>query len=448
MKVDYSILQAELIWLQRVIQTRVELYFNQESQYSEIEEIVPIDISSEINSPYATVVKDLQLNFYERIVFILSLVPHLAPQILDLFFLKNKITDKCYSEFGGWIGKSHGGFLPTGETAAFIISGGDLKKRMDVLNLFDHKSKFIQNNVLSLENDVNGEPFFSRRLTISTDYLNRATTGEFHKPDFSMEFPAKLLHTDMDWDDLVLPKQVLKDIDLLITRIVRADEINNLTNSCKKVKPGYRCLFYGSSGTGKTLTASLIGKRCGLDVYRIDLSMIISKYIGETEKNLRNIFDQAEHKNWILFFDEADALFGQRSSTNSSNDRYANQEVSYLLQRIEDFSGIIILATNLKSNLDDAFWRRFQLVINFPIPDASLRLRLWNKSFSEGLFCDQSIDFSPLAYNYELSGGAIINVLSYCVLKLLSHPNKKITLKLIKEGVKKEIVKQDKLIRL
>ena len=117
------------------------------------------------------------------------------------------------------------------------------------------------------------------------------------------------------------------------------------------LKAGYRTLFYGPPGTGKTLCATLIGKKNGMDVYRIDLSMIVSKYIGETEKNLANVFDQAENRNWILFFDEADALFGKRTSTNTSNDRHSNQEIAYLLQRIEDFPGTVVLATNLKSKL-------------------------------------------------------------------------------------------------
>ncbi len=117
---------------------------------------------------------------------------------------------------------------------------------------------------------------------------------------------------------------------------------------------------------GKSLTASLLGKSANMDVYRIDLSKVVSKYIGETEKNLSNIFDMAENKDWILFFDEADALFGKRTSASDSKDRYANQEVADLLQRIEDFPGIVILATNLKSNLDEAFARRFQSMIYFP----------------------------------------------------------------------------------
>jgi SpoVK/Ycf46/Vps4 family AAA+-type ATPase len=128
-----------------------------------------------------------------------------------------------------------------------------------------------------------------------------------------------------------------------------------------------RILFIGAPGTGKKTLASLIGLQSGAAVYRIDLSMVVSKYIGETEKNLSKVFDAAEHKNWILFFDEADALFGKRSDVRDSHDRYANQEVAYLLQRIENYNGLVILATNKKNNIDEAFTRRFQTVIHFPL---------------------------------------------------------------------------------
>ena len=141
-------------------------------------------------------------------------------------------------------------------------------------------------------------------------------------------------------------------------------------------------MFYGPPGCGKSVTVATIGKLSGLDVYRIDLSMVISKYIGETEKNLRSIFDRADNRNWILFFDEAEALFRRRIEVSDSNSRFSNQEIAYLLYRIEEHSGIVILATNMKSNLDDAFLRRFQNMVEFAMPDKRERLQLWKNGFS------------------------------------------------------------------
>jgi SpoVK/Ycf46/Vps4 family AAA+-type ATPase len=214
----------------------------------------------------------------------------------------------------------------------------------------------------------------------------------------------------------------------------------------KKIKPGFRTLFYGPPGTGKTLTASLLGKSSGLDVYRIDLSMVVSKFIGETEKNLANVFDQAENKNWILFFDEADALFGKRTQTSSSNDRHANQEVSYLLQRVEDFPGVVILATNLKANLDDAFSRRFQSMIYFPIPGPEQRKRLWKQVFSEESTLEKDFDLDEIAIKYELAGGAIINVSRYSSMKALKRGSNIILKKDIIEGIRKEFGKEGKIV--
>ena len=167
----------------------------------------------------------------------------------------------------------------------------------------------------------------------------------------------------MSWTDLVLHPATFKQLGEIKSWCQHGHRLLHEWGMSAKLRPGYRCLFYGPSGTGKTLTASLLGKDNNRPVFRIDLSMVISKYIGETEKNLSRIFDQAEQRNWILFFDEADALFGKRTDTQNAHDRYANQEVSYLLQRIETFDGIAILASNRRHNLDDAFLRRFESVI-------------------------------------------------------------------------------------
>ena len=179
-----------------------------------------------------------------------------------------------------------------------------------------------------------------------------------------------------------------------------------------------------------------------MDVYRVDLSMIVSKYIGETEKNLARVFDMAENRNWILFFDEADALFGKRTTTNTSNDRHANQEVAYLLQRIEDFPGTIILATNLKSNIDEAFSRRFQSVVYFPMPDEELRRSLWlgmlpAKWLKNGKE-DLTEELIALAAKEELSGGSITNVVRRCALRLIMSGKETLDARMLKEALEKE----------
>ncbi|MCB0555176.1 MAG: ATP-binding protein, partial [Phaeodactylibacter sp.] len=196
----------------------------------------------------------------------------------------------------------------------------------------------------------------------------------------------------------------------------------------------------------KTLTASLLGKYTGKDVYRVDLSMVVSKYIGETEKNLSNLFAKAENKDWILFFDEADALFGKRTDVKDAHDRYANQEVSYLLQRVEGYNGLVILASNFKSNIDDAFMRRFQSIIYFPMPKPSERLRIWQQSFPEQVTLGPDIDLSAISRKYELSGAGIINVVQFCCLEALKRGGQSILMEDLLAGIRKEFMKEGRVL--
>lgn len=186
----------------------------------------------------------------------------------------------------------------------------------------------------------------------------------------------------------------------------------------KRLRQGYRVLFFGPAGTGKTLTATVLGNETAKEVYKIDLSMVVSKYIGETEKNLELLFARAEDKDWILFFDEADAIFGKRTSVRDAHDKYANQEVSYLLQRIEEFNGLVILATNMKNNIDDAFIRRFNDIVKFSIPNEEERKEIWEKSFPKN---SDYGDVPNKVKKYELTGGNIINIIHFAGIQAVKR---------------------------
>ena len=192
------------------------------------------------------------------------------------------------------------------------------------------------------------------------------------------------------------------------------------------------------------MTACLLGKSTGRDVYKIDLSLVVSKYIGETEKNLAKVFDQAQHKGWILFFDEADALFGKRTETKDSHDRYANQEVSFLLQRIETFDGIAILASNRRENLDEAFARRFESIIYFPMPRPEERLVLWQQGFSPQSKLDDSLDLEKIAREHNLSVGSIMNIIRYASLQALKDESTVIAGEAVLQGIRQEYAKEGK----
>jgi len=444
-ELNAATLEREIDWFNRVLEVAIKLYFEQDREHDDICEISPPDLAKD-TSEYAQLVKQHVMDFNERMVLVLAMIPHVRPQMLDLLFIRNKNLDRGYAEFGGWQGKYHGGFLPTGETTAFILAGQDLARRFDVIRLFESDHFFASSAILKIVRQTDDEPFLSGALMLSADTLSRCTSGVSHKPDYSITFPAKLITTKLGWDDLVLASEVLAEIDVIKTWMQHSNTIMQDWGLEKSIKPGYRSLFYGPSGTGKTLTATLIGAELGVDVYRIDLSMVVSKYIGETEKNLANVFDQAQYKNWILFFDEADALFGKRTQTSSSNDRHANQEISYLLQRVEDYPGIVILATNLKANIDEAFARRFQSLVYFPLPDVAQRQRLWENTLNGRSGLAEGVDLAHLASSYELSGGAITNVVRYGAISALQMNRTSINRDDLVKGVTKELRKEGKTV--
>lgn len=424
-----------IVWFNQILTVAIQHYFQQESEYSSLEQLSPPS-----NGWMEIVTSTQKITFQERIVVMLALMPHVCPQILDIFFVQNKNFDRQYTEFGGWKGLSHGGFLPTGETAAFIIAGEDTDRRKSVIKYFQKDHWFYTKNILRLEGAGEGEPILSGQLRVSEEFLSQVLLDKEYKPDYNIGFPAKRITTELNWDDMVLDYQVAIELEEINAWISSGKTIMEDWGLSRILKAGYRSLFYGPPGTGKTLAATLLGKKNNMDVYRIDLSMIVSKYIGETEKNLARVFDLAENRNWILFFDEADALFGKRTSTNTSNDRHANQEVAYLLQQIEDFPGMIILATNLRSNIDEAFSRRFQSVIYFPMPTEELRAEIWRKMLKNwpGSVDEELI---LMAAETELSGGAITNVIRRCALSLVNQKDKSLNKSILNNALQKEKLK-------
>lgn len=436
-------IQAYVAWFHQVLGTTLQLYFQQECPVTSIREIPvpPGDAWKEIFG----IPEGIEPTFDEMAIILLTLIPHLQPQLLDIFFTNNRNFDRPYTEFGGWRGVSHNGFLPTGETAAFILAGENVEKRNQISRLFSKNHWFYQHNILRIEGRGKGEPALSGQLCASEELLSRVVRQEEFKPDYSIDFPAKRITTPLEWHDLVLDYQVAAEIEEINTWIGHHATLMDTWGLNRFLKSGYRALFYGPPGTGKTLTATLIGKKNVLDVYRVDLSMIVSKYIGETEKNLARIFDQAENREWILFFDEADALFGKRTSTNTSNDRHANQEVAYLLQRIEDFPGTVLLATNLRSNIDEAFSRRFQSIVYFPMPDKEQRVQLWENMLPKAWLRNSPSGFIARIAEHELSGGSIANVVRRCALQLLSRQQDVLTLAIISSAIQKELYKEGKI---
>ena len=270
-------------------------------------------------------------------------------------------------------------------------------------------------------------------------------TNEQSQPDLSSL--ARRIEARFTWEDLVLPEDQIRQLRELVSQVRHRRQVFEEWGFNGKVAlgRGLNALFGGPSGTGKTMAAEVIAHDLGLDLYKIDLSAVISKYIGETEKNLNRVFTEAAHSNAILFFDEADALFGKRSEVRDSHDRYANIETAYLLQKMEEYDGITILATNFRQNLDDAFTRRMRFIVEFPFPDEQHRLRIWQQIWPAHAPLGPDVDPGVLAHQYRLSGGNIRNV-ALAAAFLASSNGQVISMKHVSSALRREFQKMGKVL--
>ncbi len=437
-------LLRSLSFIEALIRHRVKADVSEENSIKNATEVQPPNFLADEQSPFSQYVLNQRLAADELVVLLLGLIPHIYPHFFDSIVAEFLPKGGEFPAFGGVKGTNHRGTIPTGETALYLLAGNNLERRFQVQQIFGEEHLFAKQNVLSLESVKYGEPPLSGRIILDDDFVDLFTIGKQAVPKMSASFPAQHITTALNWDDLVLHSHTLAQIQDLETWIKHHDTLMNNWGMNGKLKPGYRALFYGPPGTGKTLTATLLGKFTGKDVFRIDLSSVVSKYIGETEKNLASLFDKAKNKNWILFFDEADAVFGKRTSVRDAHDKYANQEVSYLLQRVEAYNGLTILSSNFKDNIDEAFTRRFNAMIYFPKPKPAERLVLWQKGFPEQVQIGRDLDLNQISKNYDLTGSHIMNIVQYACLQAIAKRSNIINKDLLMRSIHKELAKEGK----
>ncbi len=383
----------------------------------------------------------------EYFTFLLALLPHTQPHFLTQTIQEFLPQGGDFPEIGGVKLEHFRGILPTLETLLFFLKPNNKEEFAEIYKLFSTDHYFHQQNILHLELMEKGAPLMAQKLVLSDDILNAILFLNQRFQLHQYEFPANELTTPQDWSDLILNPQTLELIHQIKLWIKHEKTIRAEWQMNKILPKGFKALFYGPPGTGKTLTASLLGKEFDRPVYRIDLSQTISKYIGETEKNLEKLFTKASTKNCILFFDEADALFGKRTQTSSSQDRFANQQTSYLLQSIEIHPGIVILASNLKNNIDNAFLRRFNMVVPFIKPNSNERAKIWNKMLPKNISIEDQNIMEQIISQYELTGAQIANVLTYVALQTVEEKSKFISSKHLLQGIKLEFQKEEKLFK-
>jgi len=441
MNMNLNNLSPAMAWVGSLVSGRLSLHFGKAESWT------PEALSyHDDDSWLARFIRQQGPNLEEFGALLLALAPHIEPNLLGRLITSYLPEGGDFPDLGGVKGANYRGFLPTGETAQFVLAGDDLGRRLAVQRILSADHWFARKGILWLEPVRDGEPVMSGRLIVDPEIVEEITTGRVGRPAFSMDFPAEYIETAMDWDDLVLNPATLRQIVEIENWITHNDTLLNEWGMAKRIKPGYRALFYGPPGTGKTLTATLLGKQTGKDVFRVDLSRVVSKYIGETEKNLSRLFDKAENKDWILFFDEADALFGKRTDIRDAHDKYANQEVAYLLQRIEAYNGLVILASNQRANIDDAFVRRLQAIIAFPMPSPVERYEIWRKTFPPQIAIAEDIDWRYIAARHELTGAGILNVTHFCAVDILAKDTLRLDLKGLEAAINREYVKEGKIM--
>jgi AAA+ superfamily predicted ATPase len=260
---------------------------------------------------------------------------------------------------------------------------------------------------------------------------------------------AQLVPPRSSWDDLILPDDSVEQLRNIVAHLRHREQVFDQWGFGRKVPygRGLTVLFSGPPGTGKTMSASLVAGALKLELFRIDLAGLVSKYIGETEKNLDRVFSAAWRSNAILFFDEADALFGKRTEVKDAHDRYANIETSYLLQKIEEYDGVTILATNLKKNIDAAFLRRIHILVDFPFPTGEMRRRLWKALLPDEMPVEPSLEIGFLADRFELAGGAIKNVIQSAAV-MAAGGGAVVRMGHILHGIRRELQKQGRILNM
>lgn len=430
-------------WLKSCIASRISS-IKGESTKSFLLDLNAAPVLDGIDDEYTRLVKKNRFNPEERLLLALSLCNHYDPRTL------NGLMETAQMQMAARCLKSENGtsVIPTAETFFFLIAHGNSSVYLRLHRYFGTDHPFYKESILELGDVATGVSKFDGTLSVPVAYRDLLLYNKHQPPRFSSEFPAHLLRTKLSWNDLVLMPHTLGLLEEMKHRLIHESTVRKWETTSGELgdhmRPGLRVLLYGASGQGKTLTTALMGQLLNRDVYRIDLSAVISKYVGETSKNLRNLFDTAERKNWIIFIDEGDALLGMRSDLSQNQSASAhgnNQDVAYILQRLETFDGIIVVATNLANNIDAAFERRFEGRIQYVALSPEYQLQVWNNIWPKKLKIDAGANLPSLFTQYSLSPASIVNVIQRIAILMAEQDKLDVPTEMVRKCVMDEALK-------
>ncbi len=428
-------------WLSAIIQYRTTRDKDQQNTSIEIMEVVQ---ANETKSSLYKLCFELKLSQADKLLLILAYTAQFKPSVLDPLLAAKPESKSRYREYGGVVDNTDGKLVPTLQTAVYLLAGQNDIKAGIYYEMLRNSPLFAEQVIrLRLVKSDHDHPLY-QVPELNLAYYHFLTNGKKPKYEESEDFPAYLLETNKSFDDLILKPSTIEHLQGPMDFVRYYDELFGSEDTRKVITPGYVLMLYGPPGTGKTMTAAVMGKELGIDVYAVNLSRIVSKYIGETEKNLEKVFSLLSDKRCILFFDEADALFGKRTEVSDAKDRYANQEVAYLLQKIEQFSGLVILASNFRQNLDDAFKRRIINSILIPPPDQELRTIMWQRAIPADFQYEEEQLAEQLAERYSLTGANIANIIKLSCVKALSQQTRVLSGKILEHYIKFELIKEGK----
>ena len=422
---------GELDWLSRRIDNLLHKDF---SQYLPLPPLKP-------GTAYEKLVTEYGLNESDRIFLNLALADIFDPSILAPFALLFK-TPEIKSLYGGLMKEHTAGFCPTVRTGIFLLADKDSEMRNYYYCHYNARHTLFTSNILLTYEVKECQGFLNRELMFNEQFLPTILQGNPPSLDGDAGFPARRGKRTHTMKDVILDETTITELEKLRRFARNMKKLWQLPNS-SRYRQNFIGIFSGDPGTGKSHTAEAIGNELNLPVYKVNFAQMVSKYIGETEKNLERVFDRFSGQPSILFFDEAESIFSKRIEVKDSHDKHSNNEQSFLLQKIEEYNGIVILATNvqnLSQYFDKAFQRRIRQIVTFNFPEYAERIRLWENALAAPFKYEEGL-VDRLAKNYQFSGGGIYNVISEGIIEALDRNTETISFEMLEQAMMDEFKK-------